>query len=372
MAALPESGITTSMVGNALGTTSRDVGTLCKHSSINKWAKYKPIVYNTTSPLTEAQRKEKNYGITAWSGSSPNQVIIMYLMIDGGNTITYNSPTGGTAAPYRLGDFRKYNHAATAPVTNFFRSNTNIPVTNDFQEISPIEGIGADETILTKQEVYYCTNQDGEVEPLNYCVAIKTGTTSTETPLWSVGGIPWNNPSWNKYKGKKCHVYEFFTNVPEGKNSSNWIANTTDKFFLLPEAYHTVTFKQSSTGGSSSSEFVVTGIFTASGLSVSGTVTVNSTDTSTTTYTGGTITYMIAELLETSASTRNIGTRIIVASGSSVNVGSEEIKRYNVTIFPEATVSSPWVKITCKTSKNTLTSLVQCRLPIDIGDIPKV
>lgn len=368
MAALPETGITTSMVGNALGTTSRDVGTLCKHSSINKWAKYKPIAYNTTSPLTEAQRKEKNYGIEAWSGSSPNQVIIFHLFTDGSTSITYNAPSGGTVSPYRLGDFRKYNHDATAPIQNFFKSGQNWTTTTSWQDIQPIEGIGADETILTKQEVYYCTDADGNVEPLEYCIAIKSGTTSTETPQWSVGGIPWGDTNWNKYKGKTCHVYEMLCNLPSGTTSSKHIANTTDKFFALPECYHTVTFKSPSTGGSSSSEFNLSGIFTVTGLSVSGTVTVNATDTSTTSYTGGTITYMIAELLETSASTRNIGSRIIVASGSSVNVGAEAIKTYQATIIPDATVTQPWVKVTCKTTKSTLTHLSQCRIPIDVGD----
>ena len=41
--ALPNTGITTYLVGNTLGTTSRNVSALCKHTNINKWAKGKPI-----------------------------------------------------------------------------------------------------------------------------------------------------------------------------------------------------------------------------------------------------------------------------------------------------------------------------------------
>lgn len=37
--ALPNSNITTTMVANELGTSSRDVGYLCTHEGINKWSK---------------------------------------------------------------------------------------------------------------------------------------------------------------------------------------------------------------------------------------------------------------------------------------------------------------------------------------------
>ena len=219
--------------------------------------------------------------------------------------------------------------------------------------------------------MYYCTNKDGEVEPLNYCVAIKTGTTSTETPLWSVGGIPWNNPSWNKYKGKKCHVYEFFTNVPEGKNSSNWIANTTDKFFLLPEAYHTVTFKQSSTAGGS--QFTIGATFTGSLGVVTGNIIVSSIGND---YTGGTISFMKAEVVLNSGDTRNYGETSVVASGSPFTLGSETSKTWNISITTTTldSVSNYMVRVTYRTttmSANVIKTYM-IRASIDGGDIPKV
>ena len=60
MAALPQTGITISMVGETLGTTSRDLGTLCKHDSVNMWSKNKPLNIPTTSAITDEMRKQKN------------------------------------------------------------------------------------------------------------------------------------------------------------------------------------------------------------------------------------------------------------------------------------------------------------------------
>ena len=44
--ALPNTGITTHLVGNTLGTSSRNVSTLCSSSLINMFSWYKPFNYN--------------------------------------------------------------------------------------------------------------------------------------------------------------------------------------------------------------------------------------------------------------------------------------------------------------------------------------
>lgn len=41
--ALASSGITTSLVGNTLGISNRNVGGLCTSSNVNPWSKWKPI-----------------------------------------------------------------------------------------------------------------------------------------------------------------------------------------------------------------------------------------------------------------------------------------------------------------------------------------
>ena len=112
MAALPTTGITTSMVASAIGAGSNDVGTLCTHPNINKWSKYKPVSYNSVVGLTEADFKIANYGFTvsAVDGSSTiNSTVLSRSWL-------YSKPTGGALSPYRLGDFRGYDHNEQPPM----------------------------------------------------------------------------------------------------------------------------------------------------------------------------------------------------------------------------------------------------------------
>ena len=60
--ALSSTGITTSLVGNAIGSSSRNVGALCSSSLINEWSKWKPISSNVGT-MTLAELKNRNYGI---------------------------------------------------------------------------------------------------------------------------------------------------------------------------------------------------------------------------------------------------------------------------------------------------------------------
>lgn len=112
--ALATTGITTSLVGSTLGTTSRNVSTLCKHSNINKWAKGKPIPYATNSGVTDAIRKLANQGFNM---NNVTSISIGQLFTNAASNKdwTYTPPTGGTNQPFRLGDFRGYNHSAVQP-----------------------------------------------------------------------------------------------------------------------------------------------------------------------------------------------------------------------------------------------------------------
>ena len=70
--ALATTGITTSLVGSTLGTTSRNVSALCKHTNINKWAKGKPVPYATSVGITDANRKFVNQGLNLNDATSIN------------------------------------------------------------------------------------------------------------------------------------------------------------------------------------------------------------------------------------------------------------------------------------------------------------
>ena len=120
--ALGTTNITTTLVGQTIGVASRDVGTLCSSSLINKWSKYKPVIYPVIS----------TDGITNWwkaIGGNCGLSITEYSDIDNlvtaiinGVTWAYNKPTGGASSPYRLGDFRGYAHDAVIPFKSFYVS----------------------------------------------------------------------------------------------------------------------------------------------------------------------------------------------------------------------------------------------------------
>jgi len=90
---LSETNITTTLVGNTIGNGSRNVGVLCTAPEINKWSKYKPVAG------AYPQAGDGKYGLVLT------------------NLWAYDKPIGGASEPFRLGDFRKYEHnqAETLP-----------------------------------------------------------------------------------------------------------------------------------------------------------------------------------------------------------------------------------------------------------------
>lgn len=102
--ALPNTGITVSLVRNTLGENKNDVGQLCTSNKINKWSFYKPITSNKLI-LTDADFYAVNDGFTA---QSYNNAIDCWNAIINGETWTHQT----AEAPYRLGDFRGYDHNA--------------------------------------------------------------------------------------------------------------------------------------------------------------------------------------------------------------------------------------------------------------------
>ena len=106
--ALPTTGLTTNAVASALGEASNDVGTLCKSNKINKWSKWKPIQNNKVTGLTLTDLQNANFGFTIPNADADEGVALAQAW-------TYNKPTGGAASPYRLGDFRGYEHNSIRP-----------------------------------------------------------------------------------------------------------------------------------------------------------------------------------------------------------------------------------------------------------------
>lgn len=116
-----DGGITLDDIGYCLGSTSRDLGSLCTASTIAKWAKFKPIRLNTPAELTEAQRKSVNCGMSAPSSvayNNPDDVTSLVW--------TYERPRGiGYQEWYRILDFDGYAHRANYPPTVAKNSTAN-------------------------------------------------------------------------------------------------------------------------------------------------------------------------------------------------------------------------------------------------------
>ena len=142
-------------VKSVLGETSNDLATLCKSTKINVWAKYKPTVHTSPFPDDWYKAKDGNYGINITVENGKNNwkdLIGEYSKTNNGYGNLYNRPTGGANAPYRLGDFRGYFHAANPEVKDYLTNNVFIrdsdtnqilvsynPVTADGSQISYFE-----------------------------------------------------------------------------------------------------------------------------------------------------------------------------------------------------------------------------------------
>lgn len=103
---LPNTGITSTMVGDKIGSESRKWSVLCTHSNINKWSKWKPVISNKATSLIEQDFQNVDYGLVA-----PDPTTDFKSTVN--NNWIYEKPIN---FPHRIGDFRNYNHDAPAPM----------------------------------------------------------------------------------------------------------------------------------------------------------------------------------------------------------------------------------------------------------------
>lgn len=145
MARFPTTNLTQKYVCYAFGYMRARLSILCKNPNINMWAKYKPVKNNFT------QNRPTNW----WKASNGNCGINVdyYHVYDaasckavgddiraGISCFSYDPPTGGANAPFRLGDFCGYNPEATHNVVY-----VSVP-----ESVSWGHGLGGD----TSAEVY--------------------------------------------------------------------------------------------------------------------------------------------------------------------------------------------------------------------------
>ena len=253
--ALSNTGITTSLVGNTLGTSSRNVGALCTNSDINCWSKWKPISTNVQQ-LTLDGLKNKNYGITILSGNTPTTV---YNQVVANSNLgyTYNKPIGGSNSPYRLGDFRNYEHSAILPIDTTYVDNEIVNIggvtsTNHPSYEKILMGLEVGDSpipdkvyYLSKGDIYNAKDINGNKIELKRGALVTDGTNS----YWSTTYIPWWHTNWQKFSGKSVKVFEFLTNTTNTPNNV-YQSNMNDLFLALPEPICSISVKNNTPAGS--------------------------------------------------------------------------------------------------------------------------
>lgn len=247
--ALSNTGITTTIVKNALSESINNVGGLCSSNNINVWSKWKPISLNAVT-LTYSLLKANNFGISIVSATTPANLLTQVQSNGSGLGYIYNKPQGGASSPYRLGDFRYYNHSAGIPIYSHYKEGDTENIGNVATTYSvTLDGI---ETIDTGDDTSETSQTAGigksDIYPsgLNRGALLTNGTKSA----WSVGTIPYGNSAWQQLKGGTVTCLEFLTNVATGQTSVNHTMQSTDRFYALPYGLHTITLSNSTPAGS--------------------------------------------------------------------------------------------------------------------------
>ena len=158
--ALPNTNISVSMVRDELGAGTNDVGQLCIHPNINKWSKWKPVRHDKVVGLVESDLESVNCGLNIPYVSSLAQVISTYR--GGILSWEYDKPRGGSLnEPYRLGDFRNYEHSVGKqysilfPDTIIESSRPNVDTSVTFSRLFNPFGVTFDDLSRINTDLYY-------------------------------------------------------------------------------------------------------------------------------------------------------------------------------------------------------------------------
>ena len=65
-------------IQRALGVGEIDLGSLCRHSKVNKWAMFKPEKLNPIDNITLAQRKANYFGLTPMENAKARRTMFGY------------------------------------------------------------------------------------------------------------------------------------------------------------------------------------------------------------------------------------------------------------------------------------------------------
>ena len=137
-------------VRNILGYPSTDLGTLCSCDNVNIWSRYKPL-HSSALTLNDTLRNS----LTGFYIDPTT----LYL--------EWDKPTGSSSSPYRLGDFRGYNHDAKQPSNRYIYLDLyveNDSQINNYKEFSFNYTLPEAETILAMSK----DNQLGKLDTIAF------------------------------------------------------------------------------------------------------------------------------------------------------------------------------------------------------------
>lgn len=139
-----------------LNAKSNDLGTLCTSGNIKKWAKCKPINYNSLLPIGDVERESINWGLTFQRSNNLATLFSGYLER---LSWDYDRPKGDINSPFRMSDFVGYNHNVPDRVfpfidgsfTAYYDDSQNIKITPRYP-LSPYiqDAVRPQDIILTR------------------------------------------------------------------------------------------------------------------------------------------------------------------------------------------------------------------------------
>lgn len=124
-------GVSLGDISTGIGLSSLDLGTLCKSTLINKWAKYKPIRHSNVGYVTESDRATAKQGMTVTKYTFPTT-----LRDNFANEWAYLQPREGQSPQewFRAFDFIQVNNSGVPVVGHGYNRKAAVPISGWFNK----------------------------------------------------------------------------------------------------------------------------------------------------------------------------------------------------------------------------------------------
>lgn len=233
---LGNNNISVTLVKNTLGENTNSVGGLCTSNKINMLSKHKPVRL-----ATDNTDSNPNWWKTSNNMCGINIPVLASIRDVTTANWTYEKPRGGSAEPYRLGDFRGYEHLAIPDVCSGKKADMVVDIFNDKQftigQETPLNSGSLQASDFSGSSIgsyyftAYITTEDGQYNvvqsaPVNVANGGKTVTFPTS--LFQSG-------VWQK-SPCKCSVALSYVkqDASTGLQSTTWMSVYRDSLWKNP------------------------------------------------------------------------------------------------------------------------------------------